>query len=161
MSVAFGGKSPLAVLHTSWATKCGGKVKNWKRRFFVLKSDATLSYFKDDESSSAGSPLGVIDLTQAFQVKGPGLCDFNGVIAPPAASRETRLEIDMGQRVFFVFFDNAGDAAAMHAQMLKVAPNTSGREAHADFSNFADMLAKVAQVNNSQVENVLVDDSAA
>ena len=35
----------VCVVEKGWATKRGATVKNWKRRFLVLRSDGSLSYY--------------------------------------------------------------------------------------------------------------------
>lgn len=43
---------PASIVHEGWATKQGSKVKNWKRRYFVLRKDNTLSYYADTKDSA-------------------------------------------------------------------------------------------------------------
>ncbi|EAY14458.1 PH domain containing protein [Trichomonas vaginalis G3] len=35
------------IIKTGWGIKLGSRVKNWKRRWFVLLSDGSLRYFED------------------------------------------------------------------------------------------------------------------
>lgn len=44
-------------VHAGWLTKRGGKIKSWKKRWFVLRDDLTLSYYKKEgvEKSKAGT----------------------------------------------------------------------------------------------------------
>jgi hypothetical protein len=62
------GSAEAVVVKAGWLTKKGAKVKNWKRRWFVLRSSCesdTLSYYSKEDDSSA---LGVIKLTSTSQV---------------------------------------------------------------------------------------------
>ncbi|KAF0682792.1 Aste57867_25091 [Aphanomyces stellatus] len=47
---------PLAIVQEGWMLKEGKKVKNWKRRYFVLKTNADVFYYKSDRMEAA--PLG-------------------------------------------------------------------------------------------------------
>ncbi len=49
---------------SGWLTKMGHQVKNWKRRWFVLKQ-STLSYYK---SPKHGTPAGVIPISDVWRV---------------------------------------------------------------------------------------------
>jgi len=40
------------IVHEGWATKQGAKVRNWKRRYFVLRKDNTLSYYAEPSASA-------------------------------------------------------------------------------------------------------------
>jgi len=44
-----------------WLKKQGGKVKSWKRRWFVLEEDR-MTYYKDKEGTKEGTPLGFVPL---------------------------------------------------------------------------------------------------
>lgn len=46
------------ILCTGWVTKRGAVKKNWKRRYFVLRSDFTLSYYKDGWSPNSKPQVG-------------------------------------------------------------------------------------------------------
>ncbi|XP_019639383.1 PREDICTED: rho GTPase-activating protein 24-like [Branchiostoma belcheri] len=43
------------VLHSGWLRKQGGVVKNWQRRWFVLRGDQLFYYTKEDESKLQGT----------------------------------------------------------------------------------------------------------
>ena len=45
--------TPNNIVCTGWATKRVALKKNWKRRYFVLRSDFTLSYYKDGWTPSS------------------------------------------------------------------------------------------------------------
>lgn len=60
----------IARLKQGWLIKQGGRVKNWKRRFFVLDGSQTLSYYVSEADAQAGvNQLGIIDLQKALFVK--------------------------------------------------------------------------------------------
>ena len=43
-------EAPISIVAMGWGTKQGGKVKNWKKRWFVLLSNGILRYFVDKSS---------------------------------------------------------------------------------------------------------------
>ena len=60
----------IARLKQGWLIKQGGRVKNWKRRFFVLDGSRRLTYYVSEADARAGAnPLGIIDLQTALFVK--------------------------------------------------------------------------------------------
>lgn len=37
----------MTEIHSGWMTKQGGLIKNWKKRWFVLRSTGALDYYLD------------------------------------------------------------------------------------------------------------------
>ncbi|XP_065186931.1 uncharacterized protein LOC135817636 [Sycon ciliatum] len=63
----------IARLKQGWLIKQGGRVKNWKRRFFVLDGNRRLTYYVSEADARAGvNQLGIIDLDKALFVKPRG-----------------------------------------------------------------------------------------
>eukprot|EP00742_Colponemidia_sp_Colp-10_P000606 GILJ01000662.1.p1 GENE.GILJ01000662.1~~GILJ01000662.1.p1 ORF type:complete len:128 (-),score=12.14 GILJ01000662.1:137-520(-) len=58
-------RKPTLPQKEGYLTKQGGFVKNWKRRYFVLR-DNVITYFKTPTSTS---PQGIIPLDQCLAVK--------------------------------------------------------------------------------------------
>eukprot|EP00053_Salpingoeca_punica_P004525 m.49555 g.49555 ORF g.49555 m.49555 type:complete len:152 (-) comp12833_c0_seq1:233-688(-) len=146
-------------LFSGWATKCGGKTKNWKRRFFQISPNGEVVYGVDQNSLAA--PLGTFDLNHAVRVCSPGICTFAGVIAPPQASQDVRVEVELPQRTYLLFFDNETQAKAFVQAVHKAVPNLHSATFAEDFSGFSEMLSKVARENDSKFEDATVDEAGA
>ena len=57
-------ESGASIIRTGWATKRGQIKKSWKRRYFVLRSDMSLSYYKSGTSQSKPKVFNcVVDLS--------------------------------------------------------------------------------------------------
>jgi hypothetical protein len=65
--------------------KCGGKVKSWNRRFFVLKSDYYLYYFKDTSKGALG----------AISLKDPKFKARKGEASDVSWPKQTKLDCTM------------------------------------------------------------------
>jgi hypothetical protein len=53
---------PTEPLRTGWLVKEGAVVKNWKKRFFVVRPDYKIAYYESEESFKAGkNPKGTIN----------------------------------------------------------------------------------------------------
>jgi hypothetical protein len=72
-----------------WATKCGGFIKSWKRRWFVLRGQL-LHYYV----SEGGEEKGTIELMGAMGVERAPECKFQ-----PA------LKIDVPHRTYYMVCD--------------------------------------------------------
>eukprot|EP00043_Microstomoeca_roanoka_P005038 m.53255 g.53255 ORF g.53255 m.53255 type:complete len:332 (-) comp12778_c0_seq1:77-1072(-) len=107
-----------AVVHSGWATKCGGKIKSWQKRFFVLRSDGTLTYSK---AGALNEFKGVIDLKDATVVNGPNNCNWlKEDAAPTEAAPHTRVEIVSPARTYKMFCASEDEALAWHENLQKV-----------------------------------------
>jgi hypothetical protein len=55
-------QAPTEPLRTGWLVKEGAVVKNWKRRFFVVRPDYKIAYYESEEAFKAGkTPKGTIN----------------------------------------------------------------------------------------------------
>lgn len=78
------------ILHEGWLVKQGGIVKNWKKRYFILKS-GSLEYL----TKPGGEVKGVINLAEATSV-GPA----------PESKRQPAFKVSMGKsRVYYIIGD--------------------------------------------------------
>lgn len=57
---------PDGVIRSGWMTKRGRVRKNWKRRWFVLRADGTLTYYASEASKA---PLGSLNLQTLVAVE--------------------------------------------------------------------------------------------
>ena len=89
----------LSDLHSGGLCKVGGKIKTWHKRFFVLKSDYCLYYYKD----TAKPPLGSISLhTPYFNVRRG---DVEDISWPKQAKPDCRMVIMTESRTYCVYAD--------------------------------------------------------
>ena len=59
----------VAWVHRGWLWKHGGRVKTWKRRYFVLDGAGRLTYYsQESEAEAATGALGIIDIHKALYV---------------------------------------------------------------------------------------------
>eukprot|EP01147_Barroeca_monosierra_P009017 gene9017-1346_t len=91
------------IVRAGWATKRGQIKKNWKRRYFVLRRDSTLAYYRT-QSFLQTKPQGLIQLTKAIQFRGPHECDRE-IIWPKISAVNARFEIQIPGRIFHIFCD--------------------------------------------------------
>ncbi|EDQ88978.1 uncharacterized protein MONBRDRAFT_8528 [Monosiga brevicollis MX1] len=141
------------VVHQGYATKQGGKVKSWQRRWFILRVDGSLTYAKE---GSLTEPKGVIDIKANTELHTPGACNWGKEEGAPAtASEQQRFAVVAGDRVYRMFCDTPQEAAVWASKlkqvinMLKRNPNTaplSSREISSG-PGYQHMLASLAAVN--------------
>jgi len=55
----------IHIVQQGWMMKQGGLVKNWKRRYFVLKTNKVMNYYESDNSSMV---KGYVQLTEVSSV---------------------------------------------------------------------------------------------
>eukprot|EP00730_Choanoeca_flexa_P018511 TRINITY_DN9000_c0_g1_i4.p2 TRINITY_DN9000_c0_g1~~TRINITY_DN9000_c0_g1_i4.p2 ORF type:complete len:310 (+),score=48.04 TRINITY_DN9000_c0_g1_i4:1537-2466(+) len=105
MSISITGGVPLM---TGWATKRGGMRTTWRRRYFILKDNATLSYFKDSVDTESSKAKGVIRLLGsgvAIQTN----AEIEPILWPKDCAENTRIAIVTPDRTFFIYTDNGAD----------------------------------------------------
>eukprot|EP00045_Choanoeca_perplexa_P005491 m.46447 g.46447 ORF g.46447 m.46447 type:complete len:341 (-) comp13152_c0_seq2:70-1092(-) len=111
-------KAMPIVVHEGYAIKCGGKVKSWQRRYFILRADGTLTYAKE---GSLTVPKGVIPLKDAVTVHGPGNCNWSAEDkVPKDATPMLRFEIVLPERTYKLYCDNQQAAAEWANKLDKV-----------------------------------------
>ena len=100
MSVSYNVKELFSgVLH-----KCGGKIKSWNRRWFVLKSDYCLYYYKD----TAKGHLGVISLRDPkFKVRKGSVSDASW---PKGVVMDCTIAVVTTHRTYFMYSSSAQEA---------------------------------------------------
>eukprot|EP00164_Ancoracysta_twista_P000809 GFYU01001065.1.p1 GENE.GFYU01001065.1~~GFYU01001065.1.p1 ORF type:complete len:130 (-),score=32.40 GFYU01001065.1:171-560(-) len=86
------------VYKEGFLTKQGGIVKNWKRRFFVLKGNI-LYYFKTEGDKRDGKAAGQIDLSKCRTIRS----------AEEKTQKEYSFEITVPDRTYYIFADNEKD----------------------------------------------------
>ncbi|KAJ5079803.1 hypothetical protein M0811_04116 [Anaeramoeba ignava] len=57
----------IKIIKSGYLTKQGGSYKNWKKRWFVLKDNATITYSKSE--STQQNPLGIISLENTLFIQ--------------------------------------------------------------------------------------------
>ena len=81
----------MEIIKTGYATKEGGTVRSWKKRWFVFKESGALSYYSD---KSERDQKGMIDLNKAETIK------------KTEDRRRIMVEITLPQKVFRMAFEN-------------------------------------------------------
>ncbi|EGD77982.1 hypothetical protein PTSG_09616 [Salpingoeca rosetta] len=110
------------IVRAGWATKRGNINKNWRRRYFVLKKDSTLTYYKTQDFLQT-KPRGVIDITKAIDFHDPNACDAL-VPWPKTAAVNARFEIQLPGRTYHIFCDTPQDCDEWLSKMRQL----TGRE---------------------------------
>jgi diacylglycerol kinase family enzyme len=95
----------VAVAHQGYLLKSGGRVKTFKRRYFVLSNDGVLTYFTNENMRTA--PLGCVDLKLCTAVKNPSQCDWPASEMPKDLKMERRFELMTDSRNFRFYADSA------------------------------------------------------
>ena len=100
MSVAYNVKD----LYSGVLNKCGAKFKSWNKRWFVLKSDYSLYYYKD----TAKGPLGVISLRDPkFKVRRGAVGD---TAWPKGVTMERSIAVVTTHRTYCMYSVSADEA---------------------------------------------------
>ena len=93
MSVSYNVKE----LFSGVLNKCGAKIKSWNRRWFVLKSDYCLYYYKD----TAKGHLGAISLRDPkFEVRKGSVSD---IAWPKGVTMECTIAVVTSHRTYFMY----------------------------------------------------------
>ena len=77
----------------------GGSYRNWKRRYFILRS-STLSYYAEEGDKT---PKGVIDLTHGRGIRSKGECQLEEGEWPTSASQQLAFGLALEERTFFMY----------------------------------------------------------
>ena len=97
---------PVRICHSGWAMKLGARVKNWKRRWFVLLSNGILRYFEDKTS---------------FQEKGRVQLDKTTSISiAPATAEGIPIQIINSKRTFIMTLPTREEAEQWSKQLTEV-----------------------------------------
>ena len=124
MSVSYNVKE----LFSGVLNKCGAKIKSWNRRWFVLKSDYCLYYYKD----TAKGHLGAISLRDPkFKVRKGSISD---IAWPKGVEMECTIAVVTSHRTYFMY----SSAESETADWLRILDNT--REKLLEEANSANRL---------------------
>ena len=88
---------------THYHTATGGKLRNWKRRYFVLDS-STLKYYKKETDKK---PEGKLDLTTGRGVRTQDQCKVDW---PEGTDEGLRFGIAIEGRTFYFYTDDSDEA---------------------------------------------------
>ena len=100
MSVSYNVKE----LYSGVLNKCGAKIKSWNRRWFVLKSDYCLYYYKD----TAKGHLGAISLRDPkFKVRKGSVSD---IAWPKGVATESTIAVVTSHRTYFMYGSSESEA---------------------------------------------------
>eukprot|EP00051_Salpingoeca_urceolata_P000744 m.35795 g.35795 ORF g.35795 m.35795 type:complete len:350 (-) comp10953_c0_seq1:277-1326(-) len=108
------------VVRAGWVTKRGQVKKNWKRRYFVLRDDFTLSYYKD--GSMYAKPAGVIAIDTNVRVI-PGAELGKPHKWPEHTAQDTWLAVKTRERTYYLSCDSQ-EAAQGWLQKIKELANS-------------------------------------
>lgn len=96
--------------HCGWLTKQGGRLKNWRRRWFAIR-DAQLLYFKDPTDTK---PLGVITLVFPLDIEGHRVREVHAISEDEEPRKKYCFEIrgTTDQRVYYMHASSATEMEA-------------------------------------------------
>ena len=80
--------------------------RNWKRRYFVVRSNGSLEYYK--ASRITGRPKGTIPLSKATSIIGPLGSNGPDCVAlwPIDSESDARFQVTTKKRTYFIFTDS-------------------------------------------------------
>lgn len=92
--------------------KRGALAKNWKRRFFILRNDQTLTYYKE---GSGSKPQGVINVGGKVHITaGTESPEINW---PGESLESSRLEVRTADRTYYMVCDSTAEATTWIAKL--------------------------------------------
>ena len=107
-----------------WLVKQGGRVKNWKRRFFVLDGSKRLAYYVSEADAQAGvHQLGIIDMQKALYVTPRAAANLKDTTTfwPSHVSPDSCFTIIIQERNYHIYSDiSAEDAQGWMKELQKV-----------------------------------------
>eukprot|EP00053_Salpingoeca_punica_P006601 m.61989 g.61989 ORF g.61989 m.61989 type:complete len:316 (-) comp13764_c0_seq1:246-1193(-) len=132
------------IARTGWARKRGWMNKQFRKRYFILRSDRTLSYYKD--GSVTDRPSGVVVLDNQVKFYLGRECDKQ-INWPADAVERFRFQIATAKRTFYICCESQ-EAAAGWIRALKQVVGQMPRDMH---PSDASQLQKLEYVRKSQV----------
>lgn len=105
-----------APIHQGFLTKQGGAIKSWRRRFFTLRANNVLYYYKDVNKD----PQGEIDLRDGTLRIRQGVCEDGCWYKIPL---ERTIVVETANRKYYLFSETVIEAVSW-LEMLKEATNT-------------------------------------
>eukprot|EP00048_Salpingoeca_helianthica_P005630 m.89768 g.89768 ORF g.89768 m.89768 type:complete len:759 (-) comp13673_c1_seq1:46-2322(-) len=108
-----------SVIISGWLYKSGGKVRNWKKRFFVLSVDGTLCYYLGEDVKLA--PLGTVFMDTVTSLCFPS--DNKWPELPAFARQAALMALSTDARTYYLLAD-APDTAATWLAKLKAQTQT-------------------------------------
>lgn len=115
-------------IHAGWLFKRGGRVKTWKKRYFVLTTDFLLAYYDDP---GATAPKGSIDMSKCTGTVSFEDCETKW---DSRAQPDRSFGIETNKRTFYVFGENllaaakwrdVIEGAALHAVQERIQRRSS------------------------------------
>eukprot|EP00053_Salpingoeca_punica_P012081 m.107772 g.107772 ORF g.107772 m.107772 type:complete len:833 (+) comp15851_c0_seq5:98-2596(+) len=104
-----------SILRIGYLTKQGGKTKNWKRRHVLIDKQGQLVYYADNQAKSS---CGGLDLGDALAIR-PGKTDVPPNGWSPDTTEDCTFSIELADRTFYFYADNAESAQAWIADLVK------------------------------------------
>ena len=126
---SYGEGETTVALKSSYMHKRGGKMKNWRRRWFSLTGKSIHYYVNENKNTHKGS----IPLRQAqVHQTGGGVTAYSFIIATP-------------QRDFFLSCENEEDREEWMAAVAKAQSRTSTRDANTSSNQIKQQIAQLEQ----------------
>jgi hypothetical protein len=129
------------MLRCGFMLKKGDRVKNWKRRFFVLKGDGEIAYYADKDNPK---PRGVINLKDATNIVSNSPASSSSVPSSPSTSALTSasssstssnvIDIHTPGRVWCLHFDSDQQKQQWLTTMSRFSGAEAGEVAEDEFS---------------------------
>ena len=122
-------KGEIHDLYSGILHKCGGKVKTWNKRFFVLKSDYCLYYFKDTTKGALGS----ISLRDPkFSVRKG---EANDISWPRGTKLDTTMAIVTSHRTYLMFCNYSHEIDEWIRMLMDTKEKMNGNQNELSSSN--------------------------
>lgn len=146
----------IARLKQGWLVKQGGRVKNWKRRFFVLDGTSLLAYYLSEADAQAGiHHLGIINLQKALYVtpRASSLKDTT-IFWPSHVPPDACFTIITGDRNYGIYSDIGADDCKQWVDALqKVRGNVDKQDITLDdFAVAGGMRPRAATLSQVQLD---------
>ena len=160
--------SAIQELHSGAMYKCGGKVKSWNKRSFILKSDSHLYYYK----GISRIPVGNISLHDPkFKVRKGEPTD---IVWPKISKSDCRMAVVTTTRTYFMYTNYSHEIEEWLEVLSKAAveankdisggnstgSSTSVETANDDSDNQNVQSTDILPLNNEECETYFVPESS-
>lgn len=102
-------------IHSGTLTKMGGNIKNWNKRWMILRSNHTLQYYKEPSKPAKGT-ISLNDINFNVAVGDKSSCNW-----PKNCNVDYSLVLTTTSRTYYMFADTELEAEQWYTQFKKYA----------------------------------------